>query len=347
MQATRYRFALLALIPLTAWLASLSESAQAPAAPLRPYLFCFWNVENFFDDKLNPKLEKADRAFDDYFAKDKEALENKLDRLCEVLLGKELNNGKGPDILAVAEIESQRAVELLRDALNKRLKDKNLHYKTVVYRDPQGGRSIATALITRVPVTGTPRLLGRHLRILEVKLVENKHELTIIASHWTSRVSDSDGRGRSNYARLIHDNYRDAYRKNANVDYLVCGDFNDNPNDEAVQKDLGAIGDLKKVLSLEKGDRPLLYNPFFDFLKMNKGTHQHQGRNYVFDNICLSPGMLDGDGWQYVNKSAAIVEKFNFRGRPDRFGGPEDKRPWRNRGASDHFPVTIQMRVAK
>ena len=70
-------------------------------------------------------------------------------------------------------------------------------------------------------------------------------------------------------------------------------------------------------------------------------------RPYLFDNVCLSPGLLDGEGWGYVKDSAAIVEKFTFRGRPDRFGGPADRRPWRNRGASDHYPVTVQLRVAK
>ena len=58
-------------------------------------------------------------------------------------------------------------------------------------------------------------------------------------------------------------------------------------------------------------------------------------------------GLLDGEGWQYVNKSATIVPKFEFRGRPDRFGGPEDRRPWKNRGASDHYPVTVTFRVGK
>src|SRR5262245_26230804 len=87
---------------LTALLTCAAAPAQAPRA--KTYLFCFWNVENLFDDKLNPKLEKVDREFDDYFAKDGEALAMKLQRLREVLLSKEMNNGRGPDILAMAEV---------------------------------------------------------------------------------------------------------------------------------------------------------------------------------------------------------------------------------------------------
>ncbi|MFO0930345.1 MAG: endonuclease/exonuclease/phosphatase family protein [Gemmataceae bacterium] len=340
------RLRLFALLPLAAGVLALATLAPAQPPRARTYLFCFWNVENLFDDRVNPKLEKVDREFDDYFAKNREALEKKLDRLTEVLLGPEVNGGNGPDILALAEVESLRAVELVRDALNRRLRDKALHYRTAVYRDPQGGRSIATAVLSRVPVDEKrTRLLGRYQRILRVHLLAGRSELVVIASHWTSRVSDKAGRGRSGYARQIHDDFVNAYRSNPAVDYLVCGDFNDTPADPAVVNDLAATGDLKRVLGLTRQDRPLFYNPFAELAQKGKGTHAFGDRPFVFDQVCLSPGLLDGEGWSYVNRSAAIIEKFTFRGRPDRFGGPADRRPWRNRGASDHYPVTIQLRA--
>src|SRR5262245_55112727 len=108
-----------ALAALIAALLFLPAPAHAQPAKGRTYTFCFWNAENFFDDKPNPKLEKVDREFDRYFSKDRVALEMKLSKLGDVLLHKDLNGGKGPDILALAEVESQRAGELLRDALNK------------------------------------------------------------------------------------------------------------------------------------------------------------------------------------------------------------------------------------
>src|SRR4051794_15908418 len=172
----------------------------AQPATARPVLFCFWNVENLFDDKPNPNLRGVDKEFDDWFATNRQALDAKLERVAEVLLGKEMNAGRGPDVIALAEVESQRAVELVRDALNRRLPDKTAHYKAVVYRDPQGLRSIATAVISRLPVADArTRLLGRSQRMLKVHLQQGKHELVVIASHWTSRVSDAAGRGRSNY----------------------------------------------------------------------------------------------------------------------------------------------------
>jgi endonuclease/exonuclease/phosphatase family metal-dependent hydrolase len=330
------------------WLAALLLAAlaapPAPAqAPARRYLFCFWNVENLFDDKPNPKLEKTDREYDDYFAKDSAALKAKLGRIAEVLLG--MNGGRGPDILALAEVESARAAELVRAALNAKLK-KEAHYRTVVYRDPKGGRSIATALVTRLPVRADRTvLLGRAQRILKTVVEVDKRPLVVVAAHWTSRVSDAAGRGRVGYADIIYNDFRAAFQANAEVDYLVCGDFNDTPSDRSVAEHLHATGDLKKVLAIGKGGKPLFYNPFADFARDRKGTHAHRDTLYVFDQICLSPGLLDGAGWSYVNRSAAIVEKLQFRGRPDRFGGPRDKRPFKNRGASDHYPVTIELRI--
>src|SRR5947209_19931619 len=93
--------------------------ANAPGSD--GYLFCFWNVENLFDDQENDRLQNADREYDQWFARDHAALELKLSRLSEALIG--LNGGRGPDIIALAEVESQRAAELLRDALNSRLTD--------------------------------------------------------------------------------------------------------------------------------------------------------------------------------------------------------------------------------
>ena len=339
------RCLILFAITLLGGLCLLPASAQN--AKSRTLCFCFWNVENLFDDKINPKLEKVDREFDQFFAKEKEALPNKLARMVSVLLSKEMNDGIGPDILAMAEVESLRAVELVRDALNAKLKDKARHYQHIAYLDPKGGRSIATAVLSRVPFAKDkpPRLLGRSQRMLEVTLVEGKHELVVMASHWTSRVSDQRGNGRISYAQQIYRNFSEKYKKTPGIKYIVCGDFNDAPTDESVERHLNATGDVKKVLGLGKGDRPLFYSPFAEMVKDKKGTHFFQGQPYIFDNICLSPGLLEADGWSYVNKSAAIVELLQFRGRPDRFGGPADKRPWRNRGASDHYPVTVQLRV--
>jgi endonuclease/exonuclease/phosphatase family metal-dependent hydrolase len=339
------------LLALLAWATLLLLPAGfARAQPkAKTYLFCFWNVENLFDDKPD-RREPPDREFDDWFASNKEARAQKLDKICQVLLSKELSDGKGPDVIALAEVESQRAAELVQQALNSRIKDPALHYKTVVYKDPGGKRNIATALITRLKVKSEKtQILGHQQRILKAVLDIDGQELVVIASHWTSRVSDKVGTGRGNYARAIYNDFKAAYKTSPKVDYLVCGDFNDDPTDRSVTEGLHATNDLKKVL--DPKTEPIFFNPFYDKFKKGEGSHYFGGggepETHFFDQVCLSPGLLDGEGWSYKNGSAKVVRMFEFRGRPDRFGGPADRRPWNRRGASDHFPVCVEFRVGK
>src|SRR5262249_30026802 len=63
------------------------------------YHFCFWNVENLFDDHLDGHINKADKEFDAWYAEDAKSRRLKYDHLRDALL--RLNGGKGPDILAM------------------------------------------------------------------------------------------------------------------------------------------------------------------------------------------------------------------------------------------------------
>jgi endonuclease/exonuclease/phosphatase family metal-dependent hydrolase len=342
----RRRVLALALLGLAALLGGCQVGTPpgGPAAPSDGYLFCFWNVENLFDDEPNLKLREPDKHFDRWFAEDKEAREQKYKNLADVLLA--LNDGRGPDILAVAEVESKRAAEMLAETLNGRL-DQALHYKNVVYRNPSGGRHIATAVLTRLKVDGDrTRLLGQRLRILEVHLKAEGHELVVLASHWTSRVSDKTGKGRAKYADAIYGRFRAMVKADPKVDLLVCGDFNDNPDDPSVTDHLHATGDRDKVLS--ERDPPLLYNLFAGLWAKGEASHFYGRKAYLFDQVCVSPGLLDDAGWSCDPDSARIERPAKMRdgkGRPIRFG--TQRTPAHARGASDHFPVTVRLRVAR
>jgi endonuclease/exonuclease/phosphatase family metal-dependent hydrolase len=351
----RCRWLLPALATLILHLVPVSAAAQA-----RPknYLLCFWNVENLFDDKLD-RREPPDREFDEWFTRDKQALSQKLDKIRQVLLAPEMNDGKGPDIIALAEVETARAAELVQQELNKRLKDPALHYKTVVWKNAGGKRSISTAVITRLKVKPEKtRLLGSQQRILEVVIEAEGQDLVLVASHWTARVSEKPGAerpgsGRFSYAETIFRDYTAAYKNNPKVRYVVCGDFNDDPTDRSVVEHLRATGELKKVLDPKAG--AVFYNPFADKFQKGEASHYEGGwrkedgepRKHLFDQIVLSPALLDAEGWSYKTNSARVVRRFEFRNRVDRFGGPSDRRPFEKRGASDHFPVTVELRVGK
>jgi endonuclease/exonuclease/phosphatase family metal-dependent hydrolase len=344
------RLALLVLIAFAhgMLLACVNErtgpTAEKSEESSQSYLFCFWNVENLFDDREDNRAG-ADKVYDEWFATDPVARQLKFDNVAKALIT--LNHGNGPDILAIAEVESVRAAELLRQALNARLPDKALHYEHLLIKEVAGGRHIAPAILTRLRVRGDKtRLHGRSQRILEGHIEANGHDLVVIASHWTSRVSDKEGRGRARYADAIYGVFKGMYRSNPRVDFLVCGDFNDTPDAVSVTAHLHATGDAEAVRSSTRDD-PLLLNLMANKDPSQYGTHFYH-KWFIFDQIAVSPGLLDNEGWSCDRDSIHTVNTLYRPGdkqkRPWHFGGPHDKF---TRGYSDHFPVTLRLTVQR
>lgn len=339
---SRQRLAVAALLLFLA-------GCQAPAPPPVPgeprsVSFCFWNVENFFDDQ-NDQRPEADEPFDDWFASQPEALRLKLERLTEALL--RLNNGRGPDVLALVEVESPRAADLLRQALNAKLADPAFHYPHVLMKDLDAGRHIAPAIITRLPVVADKtQLHGRQLRILEGRINVNGHDLIVINAHWSARPSDETGARRAKYGDQIYGVFKAMHRANPKVSLLVCADCNDAPDDLSVTKHLHASGDRDQVLAA-RGE-PLLFNLLAGKDPRVFGTHTFRGQPHIYDQLFVSPALLDGaGGWtclpETVRTVATTTRPTDKQRLPWRFGGPADQG---ERGYSDHFAVTVELKVA-
>src|SRR5262245_20546803 len=241
----------LVLVLLVVWvIVGIADKRSAPGGPGAPpqsipqegYEFCFWNVENLFDDRDDNRRQEDER-YDTQFSQNPSLLDEKLGNLSKVLLA--MNDGKGPDILALAEIESERAADLLRERLNRDLGNRADPYTNLRAKEQAIGRHIATAIITRLPVDrGRTQKLDGNRRIMEGHVVVNGHQLVSIASHWTSRLKQRDGDngedGREKYANRIYGRFREMYHANPYVDLLVCGDFNDDPDNMSVTEHLHA-----------------------------------------------------------------------------------------------------------
>ncbi|MEO6809067.1 MAG: endonuclease/exonuclease/phosphatase family protein [Isosphaeraceae bacterium] len=313
------------------------------ARPLEGYLFCTWNVENFFDDRDDPRNHDED---EDWFGRDPQAVRQKVGVLADALLRQ--NNGRGPDILAMVEVESQRAVELLRDALNDRLSDDSA-YRTIVFRENRTGRRFAPAILTRLAArdgwTRGPRDFDNR-RILEAHLEAEGAPLVVLASHWTSRVTDKTDVKRTAYAETVYRAFLDQTRANPAADVLLSGDFNDTPEDVAVRVHLRTVGDLETVLL--GGTKPHLLNLMIGKDPEVVGTYFYRGRWQILDHILASPGLLDQTGWRILPETLRTENPPGLRaGRtraPFRFGGPKTQNP---RGPSDHFAVSVRLKVEK
>jgi endonuclease/exonuclease/phosphatase family metal-dependent hydrolase len=326
------------------WLLLGCADSRQPAVSPDPqdYLFCFWNVENLFDDQEDDRLQGVDREFDHWFATEPSILKLKLSHLSEALT--EMNGRRGPDIIALAEVESLHAAELLRDAMNSRLQDPSLHYTHVLFKDPKGGRHISTTIITRLPVKpDRTQLHGHRLRILEGHIQVNGHDLVVLATHWTSRLTDKTGAQRAKYADQIYGVYNAMYHSNEQVDLLIAGDFNDPPDSPSVAEHLHASADIEAFHY--GGNKPLLLDLFARPVFSHLGTIYGEGKWSIFDQIVVSPGLLDNKGWSCDPATAQIVNSLyragDKRHLPWRFGNSHAK----DHGYSDHFPVTVRLKV--
>jgi endonuclease/exonuclease/phosphatase family metal-dependent hydrolase len=345
---SRTAAALVILTPILTFalgLASCEGPSSTPLAvpsssPTREYLFCHWNLENFFDDKDDHRTQPGDREYDQWFANNPKILEEKLAHLASIILM--LNDGNGPDILGIVEVESIRAAELLQEALNLRLRDPALHYTHLLMKEVSAGRHIAPAILTRLPVQGDrTRLHGKRQRILEGHLLVDGMELVVIETHWTSRLRKDSEQHRDDYADKIYGAFKAMYKRNPQVDVLVAGDFNDTPDNVSLTRDLHATANADLVRA--GGDEPAFLNLFADKDPARFGTLYYR-RWFIFDQILVSPGMLDRQGWSCDPTSVRTINNVCRPGdkRPWRFGSEHDRAP---RGYSDHFPVVVHLQV--
>src|SRR5437667_7432508 len=89
--------------------------------PIRParsdeFFVGSWNCENLFDTEDDPKVE-GDEEYTPDSPKHwtKERLNIKLNNLSSII--RKMNEGRGPDVLGVCEIENRKVVEMLVEKL--------------------------------------------------------------------------------------------------------------------------------------------------------------------------------------------------------------------------------------
>ena len=323
-----------------------SPSSAPDGIGPKTVVLCVWNVENLFDDR-DDRRRQPDEEFDSWFVDDPESRRRKYERITESLI--RLNGGRGPDVLAANEVESIRALEMLRESLNSKLPAGAARYEHTAMIELDAGRHIAPGVISRYPI-GAAKLLGRQQRILQTSITVNRHKLEIIASHWTSQGSDrgdDESRGRFSYARTIYSAYTNAMHAHAAVDFLVCGDFNDAPDARSVANFLNVTGDA--ALVTPDADPPRLFGVLSGKSPSQFGTYYYD-RALIYDQVAVSPGLLDAAGWSYLPESVRVPTEGLIRSgsigrRPWRFGSRDDDA--QGRGHSDHFPVLVTLRVAE
>ena len=163
-----------------------------------------------------------------------------------------------------------------------------------------------------------------------------------IVCHWPSRASGSfyrESGGRQ--VRVVKDSL---LALNPNMKVMVMGDMNDDPQNKSMAVELRA---RKKMKDVKEGD---MFNPWWSILDKGTGTLSYQGSWNLFDQIVMTPNMLDIAGTKDYSKLTyrnCKIQKFDYlvnkegkyKGTPMRTTASGE---WLD-GYSDHLPVAIYL----
>ncbi len=309
----------------------------------------FYNLENLFDTLIDPDTNKI--LQDDFTPKGQkgwtsERYKEKLKNMSKVIadLGVEVTPD-GIAILGVAEIENRSVLE----DLVKTEKLKKRGYKIVHYDSPdrrgidvgllynptyfkvESSRSVSLRRIDTTFYTRDQLLVSGYL---------NGEMIHIIVAHWPSRRGgEKRSRPRREAAadlgKLIMDSLK-TVDPNAKIFYM--GDLNDDPNNSSVRKHLKGVG---KKEAIKKGD---MFNPLESNFKKGIGTLAYRDAWNLFDQILITPSLIDEDFSSYKYYKAKIFSKSYLKQSSGRYKGY----PHRSfaggayiAGYSDHFPVYL------
>ena len=126
------------------------------------------------------------------------------------------------------------------------------------------------------------------------------------------------------------------------VPIVVLGDFNDEPFNRSVLEYVLSINDRQRVLN---GRDPYLLNLMWPLLAAGQGSYYYKGRWFLFDQIMVSRGIINGKaGWRLGGEAqieAAALMSNPGRPGPRRFGLAPSERD--RDGFSDHYPVSVLL----
>ncbi|NRA63370.1 MAG: endonuclease/exonuclease/phosphatase family protein [Pseudobacteriovorax sp.] len=313
-----------------------------------------YNLENLFDTKDDPNVadetylplatKRANPAIQKKCPKDgryrksclnldwSEAnLQAKMKNLASVVLS--VNQGRGPDILILSEIENRGILETWN---TKHLKAAG--YQTVMHLDSGDRRGIDTAVLSRLSPAGQAKLHPVRLPekgktketrgILEAPLkTKNGDLITAFAVHFPSPRHPHEQRVAA-FSQLT-DAAKKAKTKSAAV--IAGGDFNViNRYDSLIFRGLGyADWQTSHVI----------------------GCHSCLGTHFYRDNWSFLDAILNlkfdektaKNSWQIDPSSVEVINSLKLQRRPQISQSPRRFEVSDRTGASDHFPIYLEI----
>jgi predicted extracellular nuclease len=284
-----------------------SEPSKGKEINSSSFYVANWNVENLFDTMDDPN--KFDESFTPNGEKNwtEDKLNQKLENLAKVI--SQMNNGQGPDILGLEEVENEF---VLISLLNKISLKKN--YK-IIHEESPDKRGIDNAVIYN-----SDMFTLNHSEPIEVKLKNgkttrdilysnleiNEYQLHVFVNHWSSRregLKKTEER-RVQAAEALMDKL-DGFNDLKNANVIILGDFNDLPSNISISKILGArelncSDNIKHTFSL--------FNVTYEEFQKGNGTYKYKDHWNMLDQIIISNSLVDKKGINFKCDSFEIIK---------------------------------------
>ena len=316
----------------------------------------FWNQENLFDTIDDPSID--DEAFlpNGEMEWTEDRLDKKMYNMARII--RKMNDGNGPDILGVCEVENQAVLD---DMVNRFLSD--LEYKSAYLESPDN-RGIDNGLIfkkekfkllnvqadTVYLADGWPTRLIYGANLLTS---ENK-KITVFVNHWPSR---SGGQKESEPKRIaaahtLRSAVDRIFQADSNSNIFIIGDFNDDPVNVSVLETLKAhpikCDSLNSGYEFSSGSE--LFNLSYDSYEKGEGSFKYKDAWNMLDQIIVSGSIIVGDDFNYICNSFEVFKPELIITRSGQYEGTPFPTYGGRRylgGYSDHFPVVSKFKILR
>lgn len=307
-----------------------------------------YNVENLFD--LHHDKTEYDEFIPNKNNWNKQTLEIKLENLAQVI------NDLNADIVALQEVESKKALELLLQKIPQ-----YPYYDFV--KNPSS--SVGVAIISKYKITQSKSIAINSKESIERPIqkvtvsVDNK-ELIIFNNHWRSKRSAESTR--INYAMSLQ-NYLEQLKQDS--DYILVGDFNSNYDEFSTFKYEKELNDSHNITGINhilntiiddryitkenilKEEKRVHYNLWLELPHQQRFSSVYKNTHNTPDNILVSKGLFDSNNISYVNNSFK-----NFT--PNYLVNNNKIQRWQMKkgvhigsGYSDHLPIVASFSTSK
>ena len=312
------------------------------------YAVGFYNQENLFDTCHDAGKNDSEFLPNGSYRWNGMKYTHKLRNMARVLadMGTDVLPGVGCAVIGLSEVENSKVLDDL--TAQAPLRARGYEYVHIEGPDSRGidcAMLYNPALFTVKDSRLLPYVPDGSMKrgFLTVSGEMAGEPVTVIVCHWPSRFSGSAYRERA--ALLVRDIKDSLLRADPAVKVLVMGDMNDDPTNKSMKDVLKAKADVKDV---KEG---CMYNPWYNMLANDGvGTLAYQGSWNLFDQIVLTPNLVDADGrkdystlkyWknQIFRRSYMMNTEGRYKGTPKR---THASGIWLD-GYSDHLPVVVYL----